>query len=606
MSGTLAHAWPAQAARSCRRVVVLADFEEAVALSAPERASFRRRFVTLFVDDARSRRGGLGRVTFAENALGESLAVKTLICPEREDGESEADHARRAEVARAAFRQEYECHRALSGLRGFPRLYGWGLADGEPAIVMEWVEGQTLADASRGLAVDDAGRLSPLAVARLGRDLFELLARMGLAGEGLVHRDVSPANVMVRTDQVPVPQQVEEGTFDLCLVDFGSATPTPGAHASFTLRARAVRGATAEYAPPEMLTQDLPGIDALRKSASIDVFAAASVLFELLSGSLPFPLRAEKDEPAVSPYRAKTEAAPTRPLTAHAPGSELGEVLSREPEVAVAVARAASDLGAAPSEEEVRRALELVDDQLVDMLMPCLSVRQEARPSARALRDGLAAFCSGYADNVRRALCREPLSPCTSGVAWLPFLSNSGAWRAVRAVGRVAAAASWLAVATSTAVLANGTAASFSLARLSWEGALPGAAVPAALAVPAVAALAARGRDVSGQAGLVRGTVALLASSALVCGLCALVRTVPEVRSQGLLAAVFATSAAVWLALVLDYAVPRVPALVAERRRLRAANAATQPLSAADAPELLGATVPTTTTIPEVSDEADE
>ena len=73
----------------------------------------------------------------------------------------------------------------LSGLKGFPRLYGWGEVDGVPAIVMEWVEGETLARLRSRFAVDDAGRLSPLVAARLGRDLFDLLCRMSLVGRAL-------------------------------------------------------------------------------------------------------------------------------------------------------------------------------------------------------------------------------------------------------------------------------------------------------------------------------------------------------------------------------------------------------------------------------------
>ena len=92
-----------------------------------------------------------------------------------------------------------------------------------PAIVMEWVEGETLARLRSRLAVDDAGRLSPLVAARLGRDLFDLLCRMSLVGEGFVHRDISPANIMVRTARLPLDRQLAEGTFDLCLIDFGSS-----------------------------------------------------------------------------------------------------------------------------------------------------------------------------------------------------------------------------------------------------------------------------------------------------------------------------------------------------------------------------------------------
>ena len=123
------------------RVIHVEDFESAAPLSDGERDACRRRFTTLFADEARTRRGGLGRVTYVTNALGECYACKTLVMPERAADEDAAACDRRDELLRIAFRKEYECHRALSGFKGFPRLYGYGFVDGAPAIIMEWVEG---------------------------------------------------------------------------------------------------------------------------------------------------------------------------------------------------------------------------------------------------------------------------------------------------------------------------------------------------------------------------------------------------------------------------------------------------------------------------------
>lgn len=119
------------------------------------------RFTMLFADDATMRRGGIGRVTRAVNAQGEAVALKQLILPTRDEFDDDVAHEALVAKFKAAFREEYECHRALSGLKGFPRLYGWGEVDGVPAIVMEWVEGETLARLRSRFAVDDAGRLSP-------------------------------------------------------------------------------------------------------------------------------------------------------------------------------------------------------------------------------------------------------------------------------------------------------------------------------------------------------------------------------------------------------------------------------------------------------------
>lgn len=240
------------------RLARVDGFEPAVALGTDELPAYLRRFTMLFADDATMRRGGIGRVTRAVNAQGEAVALKQLILPARDEFDDDAAHEALVTKFKAAFREEYECHRALSGLKGFPRLYGWGEVDGVPAIVMEWVEGETLARLRSRLAVDDAGRLSPLVAARLGRDLFDLLCRMSLVGEGFVHRDISPANIMVRTARLPLDRQLAEGTFDLCLIDFGSslalepasAVAGAGGKASFTERYATLRRATVAYARP--------------------------------------------------------------------------------------------------------------------------------------------------------------------------------------------------------------------------------------------------------------------------------------------------------------------------------------------------------------------
>lgn len=77
------------------RVIHVEDFESAAPLSDGERDACRRRFTTLFADETRTRRGGLGRVTYVTNALGECYACKTLVIPERAADEDAAACDRR-------------------------------------------------------------------------------------------------------------------------------------------------------------------------------------------------------------------------------------------------------------------------------------------------------------------------------------------------------------------------------------------------------------------------------------------------------------------------------------------------------------------------------
>lgn len=547
------------------RLARVGGFEPAIALSPDELPAYLRRFTMLFADDATMRRGGIGRVTRAVNAQGEAVALKQLILPTRD--EFDDDVAREALVAKfkAAFREEYECHRALSGLKGFPRLYGWGEVDGVPAIVMEWVEGETLARLRSRLAVDDAGRLSPLVAARLGRDLFDLLCRMSLVGEGFVHRDISPANIMVRTARLPLDRQLAEGTFDLCLIDFGSslalepasAVAGTGGKESFTERYATLRRATVAYAPPEMLTDDIADLRVLRMSPAIDVYAAASTVYELIAGVAPYEVAPgtsgtsgsrKKTRDIASPYRLKMDTLPDYPVGAHAPGCDLTQLLRREPDVALAAAEQAQQLGLDPNSEDLRDALAFVDAQLFDVVMACLSCNQGDRPEPAAVEAALTTFCDHYAQNVGRSLRGEPLTPCP--------MDASG--RVVRRAAMIGAASAcglvWAVVVVSAALLASGARATVAVGYISWSGTLPGIVAALALALPGMAGIAAGAMAHDRRTGFLHGVLALSACEVPV--LIAVACTVFSQRAvaSGFVAALIATYALVWFLLSMGFA----------------------------------------------------
>lgn len=547
------------------RLARVDGFEPAVALGTDELPVYLRRFTMLFADDATMRRGGIGRVTRAVNAQGEAVALKQLILPTRDEFDDDVAHEALVTKFKAAFREEYECHRALSGLKGFPRLYGWGEVDGVPAIVMEWVEGETLARLRPRFAVDDAGRLSPLVAARLGRDLFDLLCRMSLVGEGFVHRDISPANIMVRTARLPLDQQLAEGTFDLCLIDFGSslalepasAVAGTGGKESFTERYSTLRRATVAYAPPEMLTDDIPDLRMLRMSPAIDVYAAASTVYELIAGVAPYEVAPstsgtsgsrKKTRDIASPYRLKMDTRPDYPAGAHAPGCDLTQLLRREPDVALAAAEQAQQMGLEPDSEELRDALAFVDAQLFDVVMACLSCNQGDRPEPAAVEAALTTFCDHYAQNVGRSLRGEPLTPCP--------MDASG--RVVRRAAMIGAASAcglvWAVVVVSAALLASGARATVAVGYISWSGTLPGIVAALALALPGMAGIAAGAMAHDRRTGFLHGVLALSACEVPV--LIAVACTVFSQRAvaSGFVAALIATYTLVWFLLSMGFA----------------------------------------------------
>ena len=592
------------------RLARVGGFEPAIALSPDELPVYQRRFTMLFADDATMRRGGIGRVTRAVNAQGEAVALKQLILPTRDEFDDDAAYEALVAKFMAAFREEYECHRALSGLKGFPRLYGWGEVDGVPAIVMEWVEGETLARLRPRLAVDDAGRLSPLVAARLGRDLFDLLCRMNLVGEGFVHRDISPANIMVRTARLPLDQQLAEGTFDLCLIDFGSSLALEpasvvagtGGKESFTERYATLRRATVAYAPPEMLTDDIADLRVLRMSPAIDVYAAASTVYELIAGVAPYEAAPstsgasgsrKKTRDIASPYRLKMDTRPDYPAGAHAPGCDLTQLLRREPDVALAAAEQAQQMGLEPDSEELRDALAFVDAQLFDVVMACLSCNQGDRPGPAAVEAALTTFCDHYTQNVGRSLRGEPLTPCP--------MDASG--RVVRRAAMIGAAAVcglvWAVVVVSAALLASGARVTVAVGHISWSGTLSGIVAALALALPGMAGIAAGAMAHDRRTGFLHGVLALSACEVPV--LIAVACTVFSQRAvaSGFVAALIAAYALIWFLLSMGFAF-ELP--VAAPRRAKTQTATPLAGGAAAVRAFVGATETSSDTSPTIKE----
>jgi len=333
------------------QIIEFDTFETAFPVQPGKESKVKRRFMTLFAQDGEHAQvGGTSYVCKVSSFTGEEFAVKRLLVkagiPQGANLTPE-DTARITQGHAAAFYEEYKNQLLVSRMRGFPKLYGYGMIGDEPAIVMEWVEGVSVRDFARGYA--ERGDVLPAkTIAALGMSVLEVLDTAGRLDSTLVHRDISPANIMVRTDELSVEEQVARGFFDICLIDFGSAATGASQDASFTMVSQVWRNGTPEYAPPEMLTQDIPHIDRLRKSQAIDVFALCSVLYELYAGHTPWRVG---DHPELSPFRIKTERAPE-------------SVALREPG----------------------------DAALVDALLAGLQVEQSQRPSVQQLLAALFAI----------------------------------------------------------------------------------------------------------------------------------------------------------------------------------------------------------------------
>lgn len=527
------------------RLLRVSGFEPAYLPDDPSaKAELRRRYSVLFADESTRRRGGLGSVCLVTNAYGEKLALKSLLpqgAPNGTPGPAVDD------ACLAAFRAEYDAQRSLAGLPCVPSPCGWGMVEGLPVILMEWVEGVTLGAARAELAIDDEGRVSPLVAAALGRDLFSALADLSAEDVPVVHRDVSPANVMVRTNQRTVAQQADDGAFDLCLIDFGSAVaPVCAADAragSLTQAGALVRWATPDFAPPEMLTDDVPGVADLRGSAAIDVYAAASVVFDLACARPPFGQRGERGLPSglgTSPYRTKMDCTPAPAVMAHAETACLDAVLAREPAVAEALAAAAVDLPEAPSASDCSHALAQVDDQVAAAILPCLAPSQQDRPVAAEVRDRLAVVAARYGENVGHALRKEPLEPRWEGPS-----GSHDAREAMPLASPLAARRSLRVVALACSVAMTAAVCALSASHLGFAA--------LCLALPLAWALLLRGGRRQGAPALVRGCAGIALGVALTLVALAACLGTPALATSAA-PALLAVCAAAWLPIAVDYA----------------------------------------------------
>ena len=215
-------------------------------MSATERPVFNDRYEI----HSRIGRGGMADVFLArDRLLDRPVAVKVLF-PEYATDPSFVERFRREAQSAANLN-----HPNIVG------VYDWGRQSGTYFIVMEYVNGRTLADLVKADGPLPAQRATDIA--------FDVGGALGFAHRnGVVHRDVKPGNILVAP------------TGAVKVADFGIARALNSSTEADLTQAGAVMG-TATYFSPEQAQGANP-------DPRSDLYSLGIVMYEMVAGKPPF------------------------------------------------------------------------------------------------------------------------------------------------------------------------------------------------------------------------------------------------------------------------------------------------------------------------------
>ncbi|GEM_PF-4789616 len=199
--------------------------------------------------------GGIGLVYLAlDEKLGRKVVVKIL-----------QESAQKNDYIHLKFLQEREALTRFNH-HGIVKILDHGkLTDGNPFMVIEFIDGRSLRK-----VLQAEGKLSLRSAAHLIESLTDALAHAH--SKGVIHRDIKPENIMLTA---------QDDTFDhMTLIDFGIARVGGSKVADPTFFANVV--GTIKYMSPEQHFADTD------LTAASDIYSAAIVAYEILTGQLPF------------------------------------------------------------------------------------------------------------------------------------------------------------------------------------------------------------------------------------------------------------------------------------------------------------------------------
>jgi serine/threonine protein kinase len=254
--------------------------------------------------------GGMGEVYRARDArLDREVAIKVL-----------PSHLSQNPDLRARFEREAK---AISGLQhpNICVLYDVGRQDGMDFLVMEYLEGETLAAR--------LGRkpMTPDETLRIGIEVADALDKAHRSG--IVHRDLKPGNVMLTKGGAKL---MDFGLAKLQAFAGGMQSGTPAFSAVATLPSMAspitVAGTvvgTVQYMSPEQIQGN-------EADARSDIFAFGAMLYEMLTGKRAFEGKSQLSVASAVLEKEPDPISALQPLTPPALEHLVRTCLEKEPD----------------------------------------------------------------------------------------------------------------------------------------------------------------------------------------------------------------------------------------------------------------------------------
>jgi beta-lactam-binding protein with PASTA domain/tRNA A-37 threonylcarbamoyl transferase component Bud32 len=193
-------------------------------------------------------RGGMAKVYRGQDTvLGRTVAVK-ILAPQFADDPNFVTR----------FRREAQAAARISN-QNLVSVFDTGSDDGVHYIVMEFVEGKTLAEFLAG-----GGRIMPERAVDIATDVCRALE--AAHAQGVIHRDIKPGNIMLNARG------------DVKVTDFGIARMSTTAET--VAQTAAVLGTAAYLSPEQAQGQPVDG--------RTDIYSLGCVLYEMVAGRPPF------------------------------------------------------------------------------------------------------------------------------------------------------------------------------------------------------------------------------------------------------------------------------------------------------------------------------